>query len=198
MSRSKSGKPDFYEVLGVEKTATADEIKKAYKKLARKYHPDLNPGNKAAEEKFKAVSEAYSILGDEEKRKQYDRFGSAGPLPDMEWATAGGAAGVDWSEVLKNFGQQQGRGSQSQGFGFEDLFGDLFGGGPRRGGPPPRRPRGGADVEVEVEGPFTLAVLGGSRPIQVDINGRVEQIHRKVPAGVKDGSRIRISGKGEG
>ncbi len=196
---AKGGKPDFYEVLGVSKTASADDIKKAYKKLARKYHPDLNPGNKAAEEKFKAISEAYSVLGDEEKRKQYDRFGTTGPMPDMEWATAGGGAGVDWAEVLRNFGQQQrGAGPQQPGaggFGFEDLFGDLFGGARRAGGP---RRRAGQDVEVEVDVPFSLAVLGGTRPIQVDIGGRVESIHLKVPAGVKDGARIKIAGKGAG
>lgn len=189
----KGAKTDFYEVLGVAKTATADEIKKAYKKLARKYHPDLNPGNKAAEEKFKQVSEAYSVLGDEEKRKQHDRFGSGG-MPDMEWATAGGA-GVDWAEVLKNFGQRGGGREASAGFEINDLFGDLFGGGARRGGQA-RRPRG-TDVEVDVELPFDIAVLGGTRPIQVDIGGRVESISLKVPAGVKEGARIKIPGRGQ-
>lgn len=187
-------KPDFYEVLGVPRTATADEIKKAYKKLARKFHPDLNPGNKAAEEKFKALSEAYSILGDDEKRAKYDRFGTA-DVPD--WATAGaGAPGgePDWAEILRNAERRQG-GADAGGFGFEDLFGDLFGGRARPGGP---RARGvpGADVEVEVEIPFSMAILGGSRPVSVDLDGRIEQIAMKVPPGLKHGARVRIPGKG--
>lgn len=195
-------KTDYYEVLGVAKTATQDEIKKAYKKLARKYHPDLNPGNKAAEEKFKEISEAYSVLGDEEKRKKYDRFGTA-DVP--EWAGAAGAGGagnVDWAEILRNVeARQQGRGGGGDpgGFGFEDLFGDLFGG---RGAPRGRgasRGTPGADVEVEVEIPFTTAILGGSQPVRVafgDPGGRTEQINMKVPPGLKDGARVRIPGKG--
>lgn len=194
-------KTDYYEVLGVPRTATADEIKKAYKKLARKFHPDLNPGNKAAEEKFKQISEAYSVLGDEEKRKKYDRFGTA-DVPD--WATAGAGAGgfagggppggTDWSEILRNF--DRGRGSASTGgFQFEDLFGDLFGGGARRRGGAPRG-EPGDDVEVEVDVPLSMAVLGGTRPVSVGFDGRHETIQMKVPAGLKDGARLRIPGKG--
>lgn len=196
-------KPDFYEVLGVPRTATADEIKKAYKKLARKYHPDLNPGNKSAEEKFKALSEAYTVIGDEEKRAKYDRFGTA-DVPD--WATAGAAGGgpggqPDWAEILRNAERRQGGAGAGAdaggGFGFEDLFGDLFSGraGTRPGGP---RTRGqaGADVEVEVDIPFSMAILGGTRPVSIDLDGRIEQISMKVPPGLKHGARVRISGKG--
>ena len=193
-------KTDLYEVLGVPRTATADEIKKAYKKLARKYHPDLNPGNKGAEEKFKALSAANSVLGDEEARAKYDRFGTA-DVPD--WATAGGSGPSgqpDWAEILRNAERRQGGAGADTGggFGFEDLFGDLFGGrGAQRPGGP-RSPRGhaGQDVEVDVEIPFTMAILGGARPVTVDIEGRVEQISMKVPPGLKDGARVRISGKG--
>ena len=193
-------KPDYYEVLGVPRTATADEIKKAYKKLARKYHPDLNPGDKAAEEKFKRISEAYSVLGDEEKRKKYDRFGTA-DVPD--WATAGagagaggaGGAGPDWQDILRNFDR---RGSASTtGFAFEDLFGEILGGMPGRGGRRARRGgEPGDDVEVEVEIPFSMAVLGGTRPVTVAFDGRTETIQMKVPPGLKEGTRVRIAGKG--
>lgn len=194
-----SAKPDFYETLGVAKTASADEIKKAYKKLARKYHPDLNPGNKAAEDKFKSISEAYSVLSDEKKRTQYDRFGSADVPPGFEWAGAGaGGQNVDWQEIFKNMDARQGGrgaagGGAQGGFGFEDMLGDLFGARGRRG-----RSRGmaGSDVEVAVELPFLVAVQGGTRQITVEIEGRREQIQLKVPPGLKDGARIRIAGRG--
>lgn len=201
---AQTKKQDFYDVLGVPRTATVDEIKKAYKKLARKYHPDLNPGNKQAEDKFKAISEAYSVLSDEKKRAAYDRFGNAEGMPNVDWGTGGGpTGGIPWEEILRNFDARQGgrRGGAGAGpggvgggaFGFEDIFGDLFGGG-RRGG----RARGapGADVEVAVEIPFLLAVQGGARDISVDVGGRVENVHLKVPAGMKDGARIRIPGRG--
>lgn len=216
---SKAGrKPDFYEVLGISKTATADEIKKAYKKLARKYHPDLNPGDKAAEEKFKQISEAYSVLSDEKSRANYDRFGTAGPIPDWAQQAGGpggaGPGGVDWAEILRNFEQRQGgrgagpgaggpfgggggaAGPGGFGFGFEDVFGDLFGGGGAAGRRAGRRAAAGQDVEVEISIPFMTAVTGGTLPIRVDVGGRIESISVKVPGGVKDGSRIRIAGKG--
>lgn len=193
-------KQDFYQLLGVSKTATADEIKKAYKALARKHHPDLNPGDKSAEEKFKAISEAYSVLGDEKARAQYDRTGTTGPMPDF--GGAGGPGGIHWEDVLKNFDQRQaarggGPGASGAGFGFEDIFGELFGGGMgggRRGG---RRAQAGHDVEVEVELPFMTALRGGTMPIKVDIGGRVEAIQLKVPPGTRDAARIRIPGKGQ-
>lgn len=199
-------KVDYYDVLQVPKTATAEEIKKSYKKLARKHHPDLNQGDKAAEEKFKQISEAYSVLGDEEKRKKYDRFGTA-DVPDWATAGAGGAGGgggqPDWAEILRNVERRQGGGGGGPdmggaGFGFEDLFGELFGGGRGAGGGRAGRSRGtpGADVEVEVEVPFSTAILGGSMPVGVSIDGRQEQIAMKVPAGLKDGARVRIAGKG--
>lgn len=198
---TQSKKQDFYELLGVAKTATIEEIKKAYKKLARKHHPDLNPGIKNAEEKFKLVSEAYSVLSDEKKRAAYDRFGNAEGMPSVDWgAGGGGAGGVPWEDILKNFDARGARGGpqpQGGGFGFEDIFGDLFGAG-RRGGAGGRRGgAAGSDVEVSVEIPFLVAVQGGERDISVDVGGKVEQIHLKIPAGMKDGARIRIAGRGE-
>ncbi len=196
---------DYYETLGVPRTATAEQIKKAYKKLARKYHPDLNPGNKAAEERFKRISEAYSILGDDEKRSKYDRFGTA-DAPNIDWASAARGAGFggtpEWAEILRNFETRTARpgagrpaGGPTGGFGFggfEEVFADLFG--TRRG----RRKESaaGRDVEVEVEIPFLLAVKGGVRAVAVDVEGRREQIHLKIPPGLKDGTRLKIPGRG--
>src|SRR5918912_949228 len=118
---------DYYDILGVKKTATEEEIKKAYRNLAKKYHPDKNKGNKEAENKFKEISEAYAVLSDKEKREQYDRLGSE----------AFGASGA------------RGRrgGTRSRTVDFSDIFGDLFGGG--GGGFEPEPQRGG-DVEAEV------------------------------------------------
>src|SRR6195256_6030611 len=116
-----AGRTDYYEALGVSKNATADEIKKAYRKLARKYHPDTNKGDKQAEERFKTISEAHDVLSDPEKRKQYDR--GTGPF-----ATAGGPGGFGGFDT----------GSFTGGFG--DILSNLFGSGPRGGAPARRRP----------------------------------------------------------
>lgn len=143
-------KQDYYNILGIQKTADAAEIKKAYRKLARKYHPDVNPGDKASEEKFKEISEAYEILSDVEKRKQYDSFGHAAFDPSQR--THGGGFGG-------GFG---GTGFDAD-FDLSDLFGGIFGGGAetsRRG-----RPRKGADMEFVLEIAFSDAVLGAEKEI---------------------------------
>ncbi len=141
-------KRDYYEVLGVQKSASVDEIKKAYRRLAIQYHPDKNPGNKDAEEKFKEATEAYQVLADEKKRQAYDQFGFAGV---EDFGGAGGGS-YDFSEVFR---------------GFEDIFGDFggffdsfFGGGGRRRERRPDRGQRGADHRYDVEIPFTDAVFG--------------------------------------
>src|SRR5204862_4327892 len=143
-------KRDYYEVLGVARTATDIEIKSAYRKLAMQYHPDRNPGDQLAEEKFKEASEAYAVVADAEKRSLYDRFGHQGVS-----SAAGGAAGFDPS-VFAEFGD------------FADIlgnmfgFGDLFGGGRRRGGP-----QRGADLRYDIEISFEDSARGAETSVQI-------------------------------
>ena len=157
---------DYYEVLGVSRDASDDEIKKAYRRLAMKYHPDRNNGDKAAEEKFKQVGEAYSILSDPQKRAAYDRYGKAGVDPSA--AGAGGFGGFG------GLGQGQGQG----GFGdFSDIFSEIFGGGAgggRRGGPKVFR---GADVSYSLEITLEQAVAGAKTDIRVPVWEECETCH---------------------
>jgi len=142
-------KRDYYEVLGVEKSAGADEIKKAYRKKAMKYHPDRNPGDKAAEEKFKELGEAYEVLSDEEKRSRYDQFGFAGVDPNY------GGGGSGFGGGFGGFG----------GFGdFGDIFGEFFGGGGRRGNAQ-NAPRRGENVGVRLELTFEEAAFGCEKEV---------------------------------
>jgi molecular chaperone DnaJ len=146
-------KRDYYDVLGVKRGTSDDEVKKAYRRLARKHHPDVNPGDKAAEEKFKEISEAYEILSDPEKRKQYDTLGHAA----FEGFQPGGGAG--WQDFAR---QGFGGSTSGAGFDFGDLFGDLFG---ESRGFRPSGPRKGADLEYEMEVDFQEAVLGAEKEI---------------------------------
>jgi molecular chaperone DnaJ len=234
---------DPYNVLGVDKKASQDDIKKAYRKLARQYHPDRNPGDKSAEERFKEVQAAYDTVGDPEKRKEYDAGGGI-------FGGLGGSGGFDPGSFRQNFG------------GFGDILSDLFGGGGGgRGGRP--QPQRGRDLETEVSLSFEQAMQGGQVPITVPVNstcktcrgtgarpgttpavcprcqgrgvisegggnlfsisqpcpqcsgtgtiipdpcptchgsGQTREIKRyrvNIPAGVRDGSRVRLAGKGE-
>ncbi|MDF1555345.1 MAG: molecular chaperone DnaJ, partial [Deferrisomatales bacterium] len=143
-------KRDYYEVLGVQRGASEGEIKKAYRKLARKHHPDVNPGDQKAENQFKEISAAYEVLSDADKRKQYDRLGHAA----FEGAPGGGGGWQDFTG--RGFGGGPG------GVDLGDLFGDLFGG---RGGGPGRGPQRGSDLEYEMEVSFREAVLGSEKEI---------------------------------
>ena len=179
---------DYYAVLGMKKNASADEIRKAYKKLARENHPDSKPNDAAAAEKFKQVHEAWDVLGDAQKRQQYDQFGSAfGPNgPQGQRGGRGGAGPADFSEM---FG-----GTVDLG----DLLGGMFGGG--AGGPQAgRRGRAaqGANVEAEIEVPFVVAAEGGTHDVQLDRAGKVERLSVKIPPGVSTGSVIRLAGQGQ-
>jgi len=160
-----SGKRDYYEVLGVAKSASADEVKKAFRKLAVQYHPDKNPGDKKAEEKFKEINEAYETLSDGQKRKMYDQFGHA--------ASNMGGGGQGPFGAGGPFGGGGFGGSADFGDIFGDIFGDLFGGGGGRGGRSRgRRARAGADLETQVDITFEEAYRGVEKVIT--INKRVE------------------------
>jgi molecular chaperone DnaJ len=178
-------KRDYYEVLGVSKNASDDEIKKAYRKLAIKYHPDKNPGDKEAEAKFKEINEAHDVLSDKQKRARYDQFGHAG---------VGGAGGGFGGFSGNPFGQAGGFNYNGQTFNFDfgnggifdDIIGNIFGFGGAR------RPRRGADMQTSVTITFEEAIFGTTK--SVSLNG--ESLKIKIPAGIDDGMSIRLRGKG--
>ncbi|GAP62546.1 MAG: J domain-containing protein [Ardenticatenia bacterium] len=194
---------DYYKILGVPKTATQEEIKKAYRKLARQYHPDVNKGDPKAEEKFKEINEAYQVLSDPEKRAKYDRLGA-----DWErWQRAGGQGGFDWSQYTQGGPGVEFRWSTS-GEGFEDIFGDsifsdffeqIFGGRGRAGAGTRTRtrttaPRKGRDLEAPVEITLEEAYHGTKRLIELGDGRRIEAT---IPRGVREGQKVRLRGQGE-
>lgn len=177
---------DFYEVLGVSRSASADEIKKAYRKLAKQYHPDANPDDASAQKKFAEITEAYDVLSDDEKRKKYDQFGH-------NWSKVGGAGGHN---PFEGFG-----GAGTAGFDLNDILGGMFGGGggsPFGGGGGRRhaRPQKGQNVEAEIRVPFQVGVEGGEHELSLQKAGKVERITLKIPSGIEDGGKIRLAGQG--
>lgn len=188
---------DYYAILGVPPDADANTIRSAYRKLARQYHPDVNPGNKEAEEKFKEINEAYQALSDEESRKKYDalrlqyqRYQQGGGRPqDFNWEAWSAAPGqgvrVQYAspEDLEDL-----FGTDSP---FSDFFNSIFGG--VRGQPRAARPSRGRDFEYEVEISLEEAYRGTTRLLQMD----GKRIEAQIPAGVRTGSRVRLSGQGE-
>jgi molecular chaperone DnaJ len=187
-------KKDYYQILGVKKDAKADEIKKAYRKLARKFHPDVNPNDKTAEEKFKEIQEAYDILSDDKKRKVFDRFGYYADNLDVNSSygtsgtsagAAGGAGGFDFSGF--NFEPGGSGGSSSS---FRDIFSDLFSGsGSKTAQPEPPRamPKRGADIEMPLALSFEESVTGLTTNITVN---RSEQCSRCQGAGDTGGAIV--------
>jgi len=206
---------DYYKIMGVDKKATVKEIKQAYRRLARKYHPDVNPGSKEAEERFKEINEAYEVLGDTEKRKKYDELGANWKNYE-QWQQAGGQASgqpFDWSQF--GFAPRTGRGTRYEyrtmtEEDLQDLFGEsgpfsgfyyTFFGGPssevKRQYQATSRPRRGQDMEQPIEVSLEEAFDGTTRVLQItDANGRARRLEAKVPAGVQDGFRVRLAGQG--
>jgi curved DNA-binding protein len=169
---------DYYATLGIERTADAATIKKAYRKLAQKYHPDRNPDDKKAEERFKQITEAYAVLSDPDKRRQYDQFGANGF--HQRYSQEDIFRNMDFGDIFGNIGG-------------EDLFSQLFGGRARGG---QRRVTKGQDYSMQISIPFRLAIQGGERRIDYRNNGKVEQIKVRIPAGIESGARLRVAGKG--
>jgi len=179
---------DYYSILGVSRNASEREIKQAYRRLARRYHPDVNPGDKSAEAKFKEINEAYEVLSDKEKRQKYDQFGD-------QWQYAEQFAKAGWQQTpFWDFSQDSG--STTIHFGHSDLdsiFDDIlrgFGAGTARQWVQPRR---GQDIEYPVEVTLEEAYHGTKRIISLEDGKRLEV---KIPPGVKDGSRVHVPGKG--
>lgn len=170
---------DYYKTLGVEKNASKDDIKKAFRKLAHEHHPDKNKGDDV---KFKEINEAYTVLSDDQKRAQYDRFGSAGPSGGFNPGQGGGFGGFDFSGFAR---QYQGQNGQSFEFDLGDIFGDFFGG--------QRRPRKGANITVDVQLTFKESIFG----IEKELNINKEKIVITIPPGIENGQGLRVQGKGE-
>jgi curved DNA-binding protein len=183
---------DYYDILGVNKSASDEELKKAYRKLAMKYHPDRNPNKKEAEERFKELNEAYAVLSDKEKRKQYDTFGQEGFR--QRFSQEDIFRGFDFEDIFSNLfggrGRREFRSGGRGGFDFSDLFG--------RGGYQDmgRMPQKGEDMYYEW--PITLeeAAFGGEKKVSLPKGGKVEEIYVKIPPGIPSGKKLRVAGKG--
>lgn len=228
-------KRDYYDTLGVKRNAGEEEIKKAYRRLARKFHPDMNPGNKSAEERFKEISEAYEVLSDKEKRQSYDSFGHESPFgrggarpgygPEGFRYTSSGAGpggyNINFEDLFRRMGGGGKRKGGGGGFrGFEDIFGDILGRGARGAEPPfsSQAPERGSDAESAIEISFEEAVKGGKKTLSLSleqpcpscggsgggcrlcrgsgVTRKTETISVKIPAGIEDGAKLRLAGKG--
>ncbi|MBN1614299.1 MAG: DnaJ domain-containing protein [Deltaproteobacteria bacterium] len=191
---------DYYKILGVAKNADAEDIKKAYRKLALKHHPDRNPGNKEAEEHFKKISEAYAVLSDAEKRKQYDNFGS--DTFRQHYSQEDIFRDFDFEQILRDlgFGGMGGRMAGDFGGGrrrtftqdAQDPFGGIFGGARQFR----QMPQKGQDLQYNLAITLEESVFGAEKKVALQKENRVEEINIKIPAGINSGKRLRLAGKG--
>lgn len=199
---------DLYQTLGVGREASKDDIQKAYRKLARKYHPDLNKDDDKAREKFKRVQEAYDVLSDEEKRAAYNRYGA-----DFERIRTGGFnpssgagpsfEGLDLEQLFRGAGGGAGKGGGGFENGFSDFFEQMLGG---RGGAGRAAPRGqrraapptaGENIRHEIQIPLHKAIVGGTHEFYLHTAAGANKISVNIPAGIESGSKMRLRGKGE-
>lgn len=205
---------DYYSSLGVAKTASQKEIKAAYRKLARKHHPDVNQGDKSSEGRFKEINEAYEVLGDAEKRKKYDELGANWRQYEQAGAQGGGGFDPRKAGWNVNFGGGQGgsrtmtQEEMNEMFGgdhpFSDFFETFFGGGRQGADSPgrgraarPRAARAGRDIEDEIELSLEDAYHGAMRRFSIQHEGETRSVDVRIPAGVNEGSRVRVPGEGE-
>ena len=179
---------DYYKVLGLDKSSTEDEIKKQYRKLAKQYHPDLNPDNHEAQEKFKEISEAYEVLGDKDKKQKYDTFGSNYNFqgghnfdPSQYGFSYTSAGGNDFSDFFNSF-----FGSNGGGFNMNDLFG---GGSSRRA----TRPRSKYDTELSLR--VEEAYNGGEKQVSLNVAGQRKTLSIKIPKGIFPGKKLKVKGE---
>jgi len=194
---------DYYKILGVDKQAGPDDIKKAYRKLALKWHPDKNPNNKKAEENFKKISEAYAVLSDSEKRKNYDMFGSAEQFR-QQYSQEDIFKNVDLDDILRNLGfggfrrggartfKTTSRGERYSDTG-GDPFADLFTGGGQRFSHIPQK---GQDLQYNLSITLEESVMGAEKKLALQKEDHVEEINIKIPPGINTGKKLRLSGKG--
>ena len=188
---------DYYDVLGLSRSASASEIKKAYRQLAKQHHPDANPDNPSAQKTFAEITEAYEVLSDDEKKQKYDQFGH-------NWSKVGGGAGGH--NPFEGFG-----GAGGAGFDLNDILGGMFGGGgggasPFGGGGSPfgggagrrqQRSQKGQNIDAEIKVPFQVGVEGGEHELSLQSGGKVQRLTVKIPPGIDDGGKVRLAGEGQ-